>query len=69
MIFAGVTTDAYDFRIERVAPADILAGLARLRALRREGWDVEALGADDGSHFVLLALRYRDESPLPGGVR
>jgi hypothetical protein len=61
VIFAGVTTSAYDFYIERVAPGQIVAGLALLRALRREGWDVEALGADDGSHFVLLALRYHDE--------
>jgi hypothetical protein len=67
VIFAGVTPAAYDFYITRVAPAEILPGLATLRRLRADGWDVEALGADDGSSFVLLALRYiEDPSPQEG---
>lgn len=66
MIFAGVDTRAYDFSIARVEPAQILAGLAGLRKLRAAGWDVQALGADDDSSFVLLALRYHEDDPSPG---
>jgi hypothetical protein len=60
MRFGGVDARAYDFALERSTPPDPRA-LERWKRLKREGWDVEALVAVDGSTMVILACRYRDE--------
>jgi hypothetical protein len=59
--FAGLEPGAVESRIERVTPADSVHALARARAWRAEGWDVEALTVEDGGQYlglVLLACRY-----------
>jgi hypothetical protein len=55
--FAGTNSGSYDFFLERSTPPDP-ACLDRWKALQDEGWDVEALVAEDGSTMVGLGCRY-----------
>jgi hypothetical protein len=55
--FAGVLPEDVECFIERSSPPDPDC-LPRWKALQREGWDVEALVAEDGSTMVGLGCRY-----------
>lgn len=59
--FAGITREGYEFFIERIDPRDFPAASDRWKQLRSEGWDVEALGCDDGGQvttIIGLGCRY-----------
>lgn len=57
--FAGIgpLTPA-DWFVERVSMAEATKALDRWKVLQREGWDVTALGAVDGTHLIGLGCLY-----------
>jgi hypothetical protein len=62
--FAGVRPELVDSFLERVelgAGVDVGRELDRWKELRRQGFDVTVLGADDGgqcTHLIALGCRY-----------
>jgi hypothetical protein len=66
--FAGIRPEDVASFIERVdltsGNANALSALDRWKELQREGWDVEALCAEDGSHMIGLGCLYPGQLAL-----
>ena len=55
--FAGLYSELETF-LERVPMRHAVWALDRWKQLEREGWDVTALGATDGTHLIGMGCRY-----------